>query len=264
MLLVSAMQKKVLLRMVGLLFILPVALLAAGGTHPATIGQGPDSVAMQLHYPAKERAAQGQGAVKFYCEVSAQGKASHISTLCEKGQARFGTAVDVALRHGRFNPAAVEGKPTAVMLGGTVLFLMANGKPTIAVSLATAESEKVAAMSNYVQPQMIETDALFRRKIYGLRDKYTLRHGAHAGAVVIVHVDAQGKPLSKKIKTESPVDGGRGRLLMDVAGEEKFIPAQNNGQPVAGDFELAADFEHMRNPDSGPETGSLFKKEDGY
>ncbi len=258
------MQENVLLGIAILLVILPASLDASGATHPATIGQGSDSVAMQLHYPAKERAAQRQGAVKFYCEVSPQGKASHISTLCGKGQARFGTAVDVALRHGRFNPAAVEGKPTAVMLGGTVLFLMANGKPTIAISLATAESEKVAAMSNYVQPQMIETDALFRRKIYGLRDKYTWRHGAHAGAIVIVHVDAQGKPVSKKIATESPVNGGRGRLLMDVADQERFIPAQNNGQAVAGDFEMAADFEHMRNPDSGPETGSLFKKEDGY
>ena len=260
MLVLALCKKTVFLRIAGLFFVLPNALLALGVTHPATISQGPDSVAMQLHYPPKERAAQSQGVVKFYCEVSADGKASHISTLYGKGQARLRTAVEFALRHGRFSPANVDGKP---VLGGTILFMMISGKPTIAVALATAESDNVAALSNYVQPQMIDSDALFRRKIFALRDKYTLRYTAHPGAVVIVHVDAQGKQVSKKIKTESPPDGGHGRLLLDVAAEERFIPAQSNGQPVAGDFELAADFEHMRNPDSAARVGTLIK-DDGY
>ena len=201
MLVLALCKKTVFLRIAGLFFVLPNALLALGVTHPATISQGPDSVAMQLHYPPKERAAQSQGVVKFYCEVSADGKASHISTLYGKGQARLRTAVEFALRHGRFSPANVDGKP---VLGGTILFMMISGKPTIAVALATAESDNVAALSNYVQPQMIDSDALFRRKIFALRDKYTLRYTAHPGAVVIVHVDAQGKQVSKKIKTESP------------------------------------------------------------
>jgi len=159
---------------------------------------------MQLHYPPKERAAKTQGAVKFYCEVSSQGKAGHISTLYGKGKARFGTAVEFALRRGRFTPATVDGKPTEVMIGGTVLFMLANGQPTIAITLATAESDKISAMSNYLQPQMIDSDALFRRKVFALRDKYTLRYGARPGAVVQVHVDARGNAVSKKIETESP------------------------------------------------------------
>ena len=256
------MQKSVFLRIAGLLFILPDVILASAAMHPAAIGQGAGSVAMQLHYPPKERTAHAQGAVKFYCEVSAKGKAGHISTLCGKGQDRFAKAVENALWRGRFSPATVNGKPTTVMLGGTVLFVLANGQPTIEVSLTTAEGEKVAAMSNYVQPQMIDSDALLRRKIFALRDKYDLRYGAHPGAVLIVHVDARGKPASKKIETESPPNGGRGRLLMDVVDQETFIPAQSNGQPVAGDFELAVDFEHLRNPDSGPDIGTLIKRDD--
>lgn len=257
------MSKIVFLRCAGFFILLCSSSLALGASHPATIGQGPDSVAMQLHYPPKERAAKTQDAVKFYCEVSAQGKAGHISTLYGKGEGRFGTAVEYALRHGRFSPATVEGKPASVMLGGTVLFMFRGGQPTIAVALATAESEKIAAMSNYVQPQMIDTDALFRRRIFALRDKYTLRYGAHPGAVVLVHVDAQRKAVSKKIETETPANGGHGHLLLDVVDQEKFIPALSNGQPIAGDFELAVDFEHMRDPDSGPRVGTLIK-DDGY
>ena len=143
------------------------------------------------------------------------------------------------------------------MLGGTVLFIIANGQPTIAVTLATAESDKIAAMSNYMQPQMLDSDALFRRKIYAIRDKYTFRTGAHPAAVVRVHVDAQGKMASKTIVSESPENGGRGRVLLDVMEGERFIPAQSNGQAMPGDFELAVDFEHMLNPDEGARVGTL-------
>ncbi|HEX4666710.1 MAG TPA: energy transducer TonB [Chthoniobacterales bacterium] len=255
------MKPTVLLRSAGFLFTLSVTNLALGETHPATVSQGPDSFAMQLHYPPKERAAGMQGAVKFYCEVSAQGKPGHISTLCGRKEARFGVAVENALRHGRFTPAVVARQPVTVLVGGTVLFLIPNGKPTIAVTLATAESEKIAGLSNYVQPQIIDTDALFRRKIYSHRDKYHIQYGAHPAAIVQVHVSPEGKMVSKRIASEAPANGGRGRVLLDVMDEEHFIPAQNNGQPVAGDLEMAVDFEHMRNPDSGPEIGSLIKKD---
>ena len=252
-----AMHKIVLVPFMSLVFAFFNSAPAFGATHPATVGQSPDSIAMQLHYPPKEKAAKTQGAVKFYCEVSPQGKPGHISIINGKGDARFGTAVLYALNHGRFAPATVDGKPTGVMVGGTVLFLMTNNKPTIAIALATAESDKIAGMSNYMQPQMLDSDALFRRKIYAIRDKYTFRMGLHPGAVVLVHLDAQGKVVSKKIVSESPENGGRGRVLLDVVAEESFIPAQSNGQAVAGDFELAVDFEHILNPDEGARTGTL-------
>src|SRR5689334_867463 len=124
---------------------------ASGAMQPATVGQSPDSFAMHLHYPAKEKAGKTQGVVKFYCEVGPDGKPAHISTLNGKGQGHFATAVEFALYHGRFNPATLDGKPVTVMLGGTVLFLINNAQPTIAVVLATAESQKVASMNNYQQ-----------------------------------------------------------------------------------------------------------------
>ena len=216
---------------------------------------------MKLHYPAKEKAARTQGAVKFYCEVGPDGKATHISTLNNKGQGHFATAVEYALYHGRFNPAASDGKPVAVMLGGTVLFFIHNAQPTIGVVLATAEGEKIVRMSNYQQPQMLDSDALFRRKCFAVRDKYPARWGAGARASVRVHVDAHGNPVSKTIASESPANGGHGRLLLDVIGQEHFIPAQNNGQPVEGDFELTVDFENMRNPDGDAPLGSLIKRD---
>ena len=37
--------------------------------------------------------------------------------------------------------------------------------------------------------------------------------------------------------------------------------AQLNSQPVAGEDELAADFEHLRDPDSDPDVGSLIQRD---
>lgn len=65
-----AMHKIVLVPFMSLVFAFFNSAPAFGATHPATVGQSPDSIAMQLHYPPKEKAAKTQGAVKFYCEVS--------------------------------------------------------------------------------------------------------------------------------------------------------------------------------------------------
>ena len=255
------MQKNVLCWMTTQVLVSFGLFSASGAMQPATVDQNPDSFAMKLHYPAKEKAEKTQGAVKFYCEVGPDGKPAHISTLNSKGERHFGIAVEFALYHGRFNPATVDGKPVTVMLGGTVLFLISNAQPTIAVVLATAEGEKIATMSNYQQPQLLDTDALFRRKCFAVRDKYRPRWGANPGAVVLANIDGQGNLIGKSIESESPPNGGHGRLLLEVIGQEHFIPAQSNGKPVAGDFELVVDFENMRNPDGDAPIGSLIKKD---
>ncbi|MBA3652036.1 MAG: hypothetical protein H0W66_11300 [Chthoniobacterales bacterium] len=43
----------------------------------------------------------------------------------------------------------------------------------------------------------------------------------------------------------------RGRVLLDVMDQERFISAQDNGQPVADDFDIAVDFEHCATPKVG-------------
>jgi hypothetical protein len=67
-----AMYRIVLFSLAGLVFSFFHSTLALGAAQPATVGQGPDSVALQLHYPAKERAAKAQAAftVKSRLKVS--------------------------------------------------------------------------------------------------------------------------------------------------------------------------------------------------
>ena len=127
-------------------FCLSCSKLNAGTTHPAIVGTGPDSFAAKLHYPEKAKAARKQAAVFFYCEVGPDGKPGQIQVVEGGGRGNqkgaFTSAVDQALRLGRFRPAMVEGRAVRVIVGGTVLFLFNGNKPQVVVSLST-DKEKI-------------------------------------------------------------------------------------------------------------------------
>lgn len=226
---------------------------------PAMVGNGGDSFAAHLHYPKKAKEARTQAAVPFYCEIEADGKPSHIHTIDYKGKREFTDMVDHALRKGVFQPATVNGKPVSVMIGGTVIFMFQGNTPAIVVSLSTAEKEKTARMGNYVQPQMIGSDAEFRRKVFKSRFDIHFLPGEHPSAEVLAHVDAQGNMTGTTLLAEAPPKGGCGTLLTKAMQGAKFIPALNNGTPVAGDFNLPVDFKYMRNPDAAPAVGTHVK-----
>src|SRR5437867_5415289 len=114
-------------------------------SQPAMIGQGADSVAARLHYPNTAKASKTEGAVQFYCEVGADGRTRHLRVLAESSWSALRYAVRNAVQQGRFISARVNGKPTSVVIGATVFFLMPKGQPTILVTMATADKTKAAA-----------------------------------------------------------------------------------------------------------------------
>ena len=228
-------------------------------TSPAMVGNGDDSLAAQLHYPKKAKAAHTQAAVPFYCEIKTDGKPDHINTVDYKGKREFTDTVDHALRKCHFQPAMVDGKPVPVMIGGTVIFMFQGNVPAIVVSLSTAEKEKTAQMGNYIQPQMITSDAEFRRKVLKNRFDMFFEPGEHPSAEVLAHVDAHGNMTGTKLLAEAPPKGGWGTLLVKSMEGAKFIPALNNGAPVAGDYNLPLDYKRVHNPDAAPFAGSHIK-----
>lgn len=232
-------------------------------SQPATIPSGGDSVAAKLHYPPKEAAAKNETGVIFYCEVDTQGKAHHVRSYWNKGCENFRNAVEKALKTGRFAPAQVNGKPTPVILGGTIFFFCKSGGPTVAVAMATAEKEKAAALQNYIQPQLISSDEDLRRKIFNLRFGINFKYSPLlANAQVSADVDAQGNLVSKRLVAEYPAKGGYGEVLVKALDGAKFIPAMSNGKPVAGKFGFAIDFTRVFNPDGQAPTGSHLKHDD--
>jgi hypothetical protein len=242
-----------------------VANAETGSSRPAMIANGTDSVAAQLHYPPKAKAAKIQTAIPFYCEVDASGKPGHLQLYGAKDKNEFRNAVLKALKKGRFQPAMSGGRAVPVILGGTVFFLFHGNEPTVAISLSTADKQKTAALVNYIQPQMLSSSADFRRKLWhSLYDNQLhLKPGVHPGAVAVAQVDAQGKLVSTKIEAESPPDAGWGPLLVKGFQGAKFIPALSNGTPVAGQFDLVVNYDFVYNPDADSLTGTHIKDDTG-
>jgi hypothetical protein len=167
--------------------------------------------------------------------------------------------VEQALRHGRFEPARIDGQAVPVILGGTVLFVLQGNQPRIVISLATTDKDKIARMANYIQPQMISTNAELRRRLVRNNSSAGTNMAAspmepslisyrtfdidympagHSRADVLAHVDQHGTLTGTEILAESPPNGGLGRALARSLEDAKFIPALSNGRPAAGDFNL--------------------------
>jgi TonB family protein len=233
----------------SLVFACGRVLAQAQNYEPAMIGQGPQSVASKLHYPDKAKAAKTEAATQFYCEVNDRGQARRVMVLSEKQNRPFRDAVEKALNQGQFSPAQVGGKATPVMIGGTVLFLSANGQPTIVISLTTADKNKAVAGGNYIQPQMLSSFANFEKKLYNWRSLVKPLGSARPSAEVLLNVDQNGNVTSTKILGETNPGGGLGAVVLKACEGTKFVPAHASGKAVAGQFNLPVDFTTVMNPD---------------
>lgn len=240
---------------IGLVFVVSNFACAQGGgnVRPAMLASGGDSVAACLHYPPKAKAKKDEAAIPFYCQVGADGKLVFTSLFGPEDKTEFRVALLKALDNGRFQPAMSGGKAVPVLLGGTAFFMFRGNEPIIAISLSTANKEKTAALGNYIQPQMLTSTLEFRRKLWHAQydtDIHPLMGmwPVHPGAALLAQVDAQGNLVSTKILAESRPGIGYGTLLVKGFQGAKFIPAFSNGKPVAGQFDMIANYDKMQNP----------------
>ena len=229
----------------------------SGNVRPAMLASGGDSVAARLHYPPKAKAKKDEAAIPFYCEVGANGKLAFISLFGPEDETEFRVALLKALSTGRFQPAISGGKAVPVLLGGTAFFMFRGNQPIIAISLSTADKEKTAALGNYIQPQMLTSNLEFRRKLWRAQHDPDIHPRAgvlpeYPRAAVLAQVDAQGNLVSTKIIAESPPGIGYGLLLAKGFQGAKFIPAFSNGKPVAGQFDMIANYDKMQDPNWSP------------
>lgn len=229
----------------------------SGNVRPAMLASGGDSVAACLHYPPKAKAKKDEAAIPFYCEVRPNGKAAFISLFGPEDKTEFRAALMKALSQGRFQPAMSGGKAVPVLLGGTAFFIFRDNAPIIAISLSTADKEKTAALGNYIQPQMLSSNFEFRRKLWhGQHDPdiHPLMgvSPVHPGAMVLAEIDAQGNVVGTKIVAESRPGAGYGALLLKGFQGAKFIPAFSDGKPIAGQFDMIANYDRMQDPNSEP------------
>lgn len=211
---------------------------SAGPVQPATVGQGEGSFSKYIHFPEDTEAAKLDSAVQFYCDVSSEGVVESTYAVLGKQDA-FKKAVRTALDWGHFTSATVDGKPTPVYLGGTVLFMHQDGQRVIVVSLATADRAHVGKLANYVQPQLIGG---LRRRLEAAESRNETQLPNQGGAEVLAKISERGDLLSSSIVAEAPKDIGLGEFLTGSLKEARFTPAYEEGKPAAGQLNVVANF----------------------
>ena len=209
-----------------------------GPVTPALVNQEGDSITHYLHFPKDPVVAKLDGAVQFYCDVTADGLVETTHALIGNNDA-FKEAVQKALDWGRFQPATVNGKPVRVYLCGTVLFLHQNAQEVIVVSLATHDRDRVGKLANYIQPQLIGGLRHTLEKAISSLTQGILVAGK---AEVVVSVDPKGTLTGTSALSENPKGSGLGVLLDDAVRKAQFTPAYENGSPTAGGINVVANF----------------------
>ncbi len=213
----------------------------AGTVTPAIVEQGPDSVSQYLHFPDDPEAARRNSVVQFYCDVSEEGAVEATYGLIGKDEA-FNAAVQTALDWGRFTPAKVDGTPTAVYLGGTVIFAHEKGAPIIVVSLATHDRDRVGKLVNYIQPQLIGG---LRRQVAKIIRQIPHDSPVSGVAQATAEIDATGKLTATSLVGEAPKGSGLGELLTVSIKGAQYTHAFENGKAVPGVVDVVADFSKL-------------------
>lgn len=209
-----------------------------GPVTPALVKEGPESITHYLHFPKDAAAANLDGAVQFYCDITEDGIVETTHALVANNDV-FKTAVQTALDWGRFTPATVNGKPVRVYLAGTVLFIHQDGKPVIIVSLATHDRDRVGKLANYIQPQLVGgLTRTLQAEISSLTQGVLVSGQAEA----VVNVDARGALTGTSGVSENPKGSGLGVLLANAMRRAQFTPAYENGAVVAGGINVVANF----------------------
>ena len=217
--------------------------LPSGATSHRSGNARPCPTGARLHHPLSSfpedaAAANTDGAVQFYCDVTEEGIVETVHALVADKNI-FRAAVQSALDWGRFTPATVNGVATRVYLAGTVLFIHQNGEPVIVVSLATQDRDRVGKLANYVQPQLVGGLRLTLQKEIASLTQAVLVSGQ---AEVVVHINAKGAVTGTSGISENPKSSGLGKLLDDAVKKAQFTPAYEDGKATAGAINVVANF----------------------
>ena len=208
---------------------------AAPRFQPALVGNGPNALINLIDEKKLMEKGQREGLLNFQCLVSTSGQPGNPVTFrATPGSAALEEEVMSALRHCRFIPAVYGGKPTEVLFLGTVLLLIADGKPHLRV-YANQNHEDVARGNDFIAPQLVTETA---HKMSRLQDEVGKARIYHQKGVVelATTVDSNGNQKHIKVLSEDPPGFNFGKTALEVLWGAKYIPGFRNGRPVDSTF----------------------------
>ncbi len=174
---------------------------------------------------------QKDALVRFFCGVSSGGWCQSMITF--GGTPGSDLLAKEVLRHSRsehpgFISAVYHGQTTYALVGGTVVFFIKNNKPHLRIFLNT-EADRIAHGDDFIAPQPIY---LQDQKFRGF-DWPNQGVGSSGLVVLRLGVDAAGKVTGCKLISGKPEGRGFAAEVLGKIGDQIFLPAYENGHPVA-------------------------------
>jgi Gram-negative bacterial TonB protein C-terminal len=203
---------------------------------PALIGSGPGSLVNSIDTQALFQKGQRDAWVMFECAVAGDGIAfgSDFFTASPNSDL-LKNEVRRRLRQTRFIPAVYNHKRTYAWFAGTVVFIVANGKPHLRI-YANQDLDEIKRGTDFVAPQLIDVPNHYLSNLPHFPSKAT--HDEAAGVVKLRHsVDAHGKTTDLQVISEPP-GYQLGDYLKKVLPLLDYSPGYRNGKPTATTYTL--------------------------
>ena len=201
---------------------------------PALLGSGPGSLVNMIDTEALFRQGQRDAWVMFEIAVDDDGVVFGSDFYTSSPDSRLlKNEVRRRLRHTKFIPAVYNHKRTACWFAGTVVFVVADGRPRLRV-YANQELDEMTRGTDFVAPQLIYVRNRFVPDFPKLPTK--AKRDDAAGVVKVRHsVDANGKTTNVQVISE-PQGYEVGDYLKKVLPLVDFLPGYRNGRPTASTY----------------------------
>jgi len=198
---------------------------------PALVGNGAKALVNLIDTTKLVEKGQGNGALSFDCFVATWGGAVDPVTYRATPQSEaLEKEVMSALSRCRFIPAIYNGKPTGVSFLGSVLFVVADGKPHLRI-YANQNRDDIEKGNDFIAPQLIAGTI---HNVGPAQNELLKAKSYHQKGVVelAITVDANGNQKDIKLLSEDPVGFNFGHATLTLLSGAKYIPGFRNGQPV--------------------------------
>jgi hypothetical protein len=217
--------------------LLVVNLQAAERFRPALVGNGPNALINLIDTKRLVEKGQRDGMLMFTCWVRVDGRTTYYFTYrTTPGSKLLKEEVGRAILRSHFIPAIYNGARTEVVVTGTVVLIMADGKPHLRIYM-NVNHDDVAKGNDFVAPQLVENSPDWGAIRYNPADYKAAVNGKNVWVVLSVTADANGNQKDLKVSAEEPPGFGVGAAAKDVFKIARWIPGYRNGRPVECTFD---------------------------
>lgn len=205
---------------------------------PALIGNGPNALINLIDTKKLVEKGQGDGLLMFTCYVARNGKVGGYYIYRETPGSKLLKRVVGDLLHGcRFIPAIYNGERTEVMMIGTVVFFVSDGKPHLRIYM-NQNHDDVAKGNDFIAPQFLVDTPDWTGWKYNLAAHSAELNGKNGWIELLVTTDTNGNQKDFKVSLEDPPGLGFGTVAKEAFTKAKWIPGFRNGQPVQCTFDF--------------------------